>query len=131
MESGAHEAAWAVTSYQTKPHRMYNSPQLEPYLGPRAQLSLAWLSHPLLSLLLVFIALCFILNSIPPLVDDAKHSLEAACAGVEGAANVAVSLPHYMAHGVNELNVKAAEGLISGTRRVIDLLLIAITQIVL
>ncbi|GEM10975.1 plasma membrane fusion protein PRM1 [Rhodotorula toruloides] len=77
-------------------------PVLRPYLGPRAHISLSWLSQEFLALLLLLIALAFLLASIPALTRDAKASLTSACAGVEGAASVAVSLPHYMADGVND-----------------------------
>ena len=60
---------------------------LQPYLGPRAHLSLSWLSHPLLALLLVGISLVLLLNSINDLVSDAKDGMQASCRGVESAAN--------------------------------------------
>ncbi|KAK4047488.1 plasma membrane fusion protein prm1 [Microbotryomycetes sp. JL201] len=110
---------------------MHDSQHLEPYLGPRAILSQSWLSQPLLSLLLVFVSLAFVLTSIKPATEDAKLSLEAACRGTEQAANVVVSLPHFMADSLNEINSKAVDHAISGAATVIDLVLVAITQIVL
>ncbi|GAA5880772.1 hypothetical protein JCM1840_001368 [Sporobolomyces johnsonii] len=107
------------------------SRQLHPYLGPRARLSLAWLSQHFLALLLVLVALAFLLASIPPLVQDAKATLTAACAGVEGAASVAVSLPHYMADSVNELNSKAVSAVTNGAGTVLDLTLQALEAIIL
>ncbi|BGP51676.1 plasma membrane fusion protein prm1 [Rhodotorula kratochvilovae] len=104
---------------------------LKPYLGPRAHLSLSWLSQHFLALLLVLVALAFLLAQIPALVADAKSSLNAACAGVEGAASVAVSLPHYMADGVNEMNVRAVNALSEGAGTVLDLMLQALEAIVL
>lgn len=104
---------------------------LKPYLGPRAHLSLSWLSQHFLALLLVLVALGFLLTQIPALVKDAKSSLNAACAGVEGAASVAVSLPHYMAGGINELNVKTVNALSEGAGTVLDLMLQALEAIVL
>lgn len=110
-----------------------SSPQrhLKPYLGPRAHLSLSWLSQHFLALVLVLVALGFLLAQIPALVDDAKSSLNAACAGVEGAASVAVSLPHYMAGGINELNAKTVNALSEGAGTVLDLMLQALEAIVL
>lgn len=104
---------------------------LQPYLGPRAILSLSWLAQPLLSLILVFIALAFLLANLGGLVQDAKASLAAGCAGVEGAANVLVSLPHYSAQGVNELNAKSVEMVTSGAAKVLDMTLEAVLAIVL
>ena len=110
-----------------------SSPQrhLKPYLGPHALLSLSWLSQHFLALVLVLVALAFLLAQIPALVDDAKSSLNAACAGVEGAASVAVSLPHYMAGGINELNAKTVNALSEGAGTVLDLMLQALEAIVL
>ncbi|GAA5993223.1 hypothetical protein JCM10908_004517 [Rhodotorula pacifica] len=107
------------------------SPALKPYLGPQARLSLSWLSQHFLALILVLITLSYLLSSIPHLVDEAKDSLGAACKGVEGAASVAVSMPHYMADGVNELNVKAVNAITQGAGTVLDLLLQALEAIVL
>ncbi|GAA6015773.1 hypothetical protein JCM11491_002474 [Sporobolomyces phaffii] len=105
--------------------------QLHPYLGPRARLSLSWLSQHFLALLLVLVALGFLLASIPVLVRDGKATLTAACSGVEGAANVAVSLPHYMADGVNELNSKTITAVTTGAGTVLDLTLQALEALIL
>lgn len=112
---------------QTYPPR----PVLRPYLGPRAHISLSWLSQHFLALLLLLIALAFLLASLPALTRDAKASLLSACAGVEGAASVAVSLPHYMADGVNELNVRTVNAVTHGLGEVLDLMLQALEAIVL
>ncbi|GAA6008232.1 hypothetical protein JCM10207_000047 [Rhodosporidiobolus poonsookiae] len=104
---------------------------LHPFLGPRAHLSLSWLSQPFLSLLLVLVALGFLLSAVPPLVSEAKTSLAAACLGVEGAAGVAVSLPHYMAEGVNEMNVRAVRAVTEGAGEVLDMALYAAEKIII
>ncbi|GAA6048657.1 hypothetical protein JCM3770_002004 [Rhodotorula araucariae] len=106
-------------------------PPLKPYLGPRAHLSLSWLSQSFLALVLLLVALAFLRAQIPALVGDARASLTAACARVEGAATVAVSLPHYMADGVNEVNVRAVNALSHGAGTVLDLMLQALEAIVL
>jgi hypothetical protein len=119
-------------SYPTHFSPSYTPPrQLQPYLGPRAHLSLSWLSQTFLALILVFIALCFLLASLSALVADAKSSLTAACSGVEGAANVMVSLPHYMADGVNELNASAVSAVTGGAATVLDLVLQGISAIIM
>ncbi|KPV73427.1 uncharacterized protein RHOBADRAFT_17124, partial [Rhodotorula graminis WP1] len=123
-----------LPSYPGHPAFAPTSPshrRLKPYLGPRAHLSLSWLSQHFLALLLVLVALAFLLAQIPALVDDAKSSLNAACAGVEGAASVAVSLPHYMAGGINEVNAKAVNAISEGAGTVLDLMLQALEAIVL
>ena len=104
---------------------------LQPYLGPRALVSLSWLSQPLLSLILLFVALAFLLNSLGGLVTDAKASLAAGCSAVEGAGNVLVSLPHYSAQGINELNAKSVKAVTNGAATVLDMTLEAVLAIVL
>ncbi|KAK4046906.1 plasma membrane fusion protein prm1 [Microbotryomycetes sp. JL221] len=105
--------------------------QLSSFLGPKANLSLAWLSQPLLSLLIILVSLSFILTSIDPATNQTKQTLVASCQNVDSTTNVIVSLPHYMSRGVNEINAKAIDTVIQGTSKVIDLVLIAITQIIL
>lgn len=105
--------------------------QLGPYLGQRAHLSLSWLSQYFLALLLVLVSLCFLLTSIPGLMNDGKAALYASCNGVEGAASVVASLPHYMADGMNEMNAKAVKVMVSGSATVLDLSLQAIQAIIL
>lgn len=102
---------------------------LQPYLGPRAHLSLSWLSQAFLALLLLAIALSLLLASIDNLVSDAKSGFVASCQGVQGAANVMVSLPHYMADGVNELNAKSVAAITEGAATVIDVALQSIEAI--
>ncbi|GAA6037619.1 hypothetical protein JCM8097_006146 [Rhodosporidiobolus ruineniae] len=104
---------------------------LNPFLGARAHLSLSWLSQQFLALLLVLIAFAFLLASIPTLVKDAKDALNAACQGVEGAASVAVSLPHYAADGINEMNVAAVRAVTDGAGTVIDMALLAVEKVVI
>ncbi|BGP11367.1 plasma membrane fusion protein prm1 [Rhodotorula toruloides] len=119
-------------SYPIHLHPSYPPrPVLRPYLGPRAHISLSWLSQEFLALILLLIALAFLLASLPTLTRDAKASLLSACTGVEGAASVAVSLPHYMADGVNELNVRTVNAVTHGLGEVLDLMLQALEAIVL
>ncbi|GAA5834088.1 hypothetical protein JCM3766R1_004454 [Sporobolomyces carnicolor] len=107
------------------------SRRLHPYLGARARLSLSWLSQHFLALLLVLVALAFVSSSVSDLVKDGKRTLTAACAGVEGAANVAASLPHYMADGVNQLNSNTVTAVTHGVGTVLDLTLQALEAIII
>ncbi|GAA5901421.1 pheromone-regulated protein PRM1 [Sporobolomyces salmoneus] len=118
-------------SYPLPPTYSSTARQLHPYLGPRARLSLSWLSQHFLALLLVLVALCFLLSSIPVLVKDGKATLTAACSGVEGAASVAASLPHFMADGVNELNSKTISAVTNGAGTVLDLTLQGLEAIII
>ena len=121
------ERVYSLIGYDLNPRAV----PLKPYLGLNARLSLSWLSQHVLALLLVLITLAYLLSAIPSLVRDAKQSLGAACQGVQGAANVAVSMPHYMAAGVNELNANAINALTRGAGTALDLLLQALQAIVL
>lgn len=118
---------YPLTSTSTR----FSQTHLGPYLGSRALLSLSWLSQYFLALLLALVSLCFLLGSIPALIDDSKVAFRTSCIGIEGAANVVASLPHYMADGVNEMNAKAVEAMVSGTATVLDLSLQAIQAIIL
>lgn len=103
--------------------------QMQPYLGLKAHLSLAWLSHPLLVVVLLSITLAILLSNITALVSDAKGGILSSCQGVQGAANVLVSLPHYMADGINEMNQKAIDDASSGLAFVLDLALLSVEEI--
>ncbi|MBW0512715.1 hypothetical protein O181_052430 [Austropuccinia psidii MF-1] len=104
---------------------------LQPYLGLRARVSLAWLAYPILVLLLVLIQLFLTLQSIQDGVSDAKQRLLASCSGVEGAASVAVSIPHFMAEQTNDALVIGAERIVHGLAVVLDISIRAIEAIVL
>lgn len=104
---------------------------LPPYLGARAHLSLAWLSQVFLSIVLALASVGLLLSTVPGLVREARETLLASCDGIERAADVMVSLPHYMAEGVNELNVKTLEAVSHGLANSLDLLLLAVQGIVI
>ena len=104
---------------------------LPPYLGARAHLSLSWLSRAFLSLVLLLASVGLLLSTVSTLVQEAKSSLTGACGGMEAAADVAVSVPHYMAAGVNEMTVVAARAVVEGLRDSLDLLLLAVQEIVI
>ncbi|KAK4700564.1 hypothetical protein P7C70_g5681, partial [Phenoliferia sp. Uapishka_3] len=104
---------------------------LAPYLGSRANLSLFWLTQTFLALLLLAISLYLLLVSIPYLVKDAKQVFTSACHGAEDAADVVVSLPHYLADNVNELNAKAVNLVTTGAKDGLDFGLLAIQEIAL
>lgn len=108
-----------------------SSTPLRPYLGSQAHLSLSWLSQSLLSLILISITLTLLLSNINHLVLDGKEGFVSSCQGVQGAANVLVSLPHYMADGVNELNRKSVSVVTEGAAGILDLALISVEEIVL
>lgn len=100
-----------------------------PYIGLRGSLSLAWLSHPLLAILLLGVSLSILFKSIDYLVIDAKESITATCQGVQVSANVLASLPYYSAQGINEFNHKATLDVIKGAAEVLDIALLSIEAI--
>lgn len=104
---------------------------LPPYLGARAHLSLSWLSQTFLSLLLLLASVGLLLSTVGSLVANAKADLASACTGLEAAADVAVSLPHYVAEGVNGLTVVAARAVTDGLADSLNLLLLAVQEIVI
>ncbi|KAH9820004.1 hypothetical protein DFH28DRAFT_1079900 [Melampsora americana] len=102
-----------------------------PYLGLRARISLAWLAYPILIIILILIQLFLTLGSVDDGVLDAKRDLAASCAGFEGAASVAASIPHFMAQQTNEFIVSGAENIVHGLATVLDLSIRAIEAIIL
>jgi len=117
-----------VSSSGSPPCPAFDPPP--PFLGARAHFSLSWLSQTFLSILLLIAAVVLLLTSVGTLVVEAKISLISACGGMEAAADVAVSLPHYMAAGVNELTVVTARAVVDGISDSLDLILLAVQEIV-
>ncbi|KAA1098144.1 plasma membrane fusion protein prm1 [Puccinia graminis f. sp. tritici] len=107
------------------------NPGLQPYLGIRARTSLAWLAYPILILGLILIQLILTLQSVQDGVGDAKREMAAACSGIEGAASVAVSIPHFMADQTNDFLVSGAEHIVHGLALVLDLSIRAIEAIIM
>ncbi|KNZ57672.1 uncharacterized protein VP01_2102g2 [Puccinia sorghi] len=104
---------------------------LQPYLGLRARTSLAWLAYPILILVLILIQLILTLQSVHDGVGDAKREMASACFGIEGAASVAVSIPHFMADQTNDFLVSGAENIVHGLAAVLDISIRAIEAIIL
>lgn len=102
---------------------------MQPYLKLRATLSLAWLSHLLITMLLIGISLFLLLSSIDYAIIDAKDSVAASCRGVQGGASVLASIPFYTAESINSMNKKAAEDVIKGAAEVLDIALLSIEAI--
>ncbi|KAI9626174.1 hypothetical protein H4Q26_015923 [Puccinia striiformis f. sp. tritici PST-130] len=71
---------------------------------------------PILILVLILIQLILTLQSVHDGVGDAKREMASACSGIEGAASVAVSIPHFMAEQTNEFLVTGAENIVTDWR---------------
>lgn len=89
-------------------------PPLPPYLGGWAIASLSFTSPIILSLLLVIMRLILAINSANASVESAKIKLASSCLGLEQAASVAVSFPHYLADNMNEVTASGAEAVVHG-----------------
>lgn len=113
------------------PDHELQSDHLMPYLGLRARISLAWLSYPILIILLIVIQLILTLASLEDGRLDSKRELSASCAGLEAAASLATSLPHFMAQQTNQFIISRATDIVHGLASVLDLSLQAIQAIVL
>lgn len=87
---------------------------LPPYLGSWALALLAFTSPVVLSLLLTIVRLVLAIESVNTSISHAKQDLAASCNGLEQAASVAVSFPHYMAANFNGASVRDAEAVIDG-----------------
>lgn len=99
-------------------------PPLPPYLGGWAIASLAFTSPIVLSLILVIMRLILAINSANASVDSAKVKLASSCLGLEQAASVAVSFPHYLADNMNEVTASGAEAIVHGLGKSIDRLIV-------
>jgi hypothetical protein len=80
---------------------------------------------------LILIQLILTLQSVQDGVGDAKREMAAACSGIEGAASVAVSIPHFMADQTNDFLVSGAENIVHGLALVLDLSIRAIEAIIM
>lgn len=102
--------------------------KLKPWLGPKARLALSPLSLVLVSLIFVLTRLLLSASGIHDKIQDAKTNLLATCAGAEGAATIAASMPHYMADSINANTVKAVQASVEGAGRVLMLAITAIEE---
>ncbi|KAH8916234.1 hypothetical protein BT69DRAFT_1228759, partial [Atractiella rhizophila] len=94
---------------------------LEPYLGPLSRYTLTPISHVLLSLLIVALSIFLSISRVHSSTGDAKNALRSSCSGVESAATVAVSIPHFAADNVNSLIASGIEESVHGLGFVLDL----------
>lgn len=92
----------------------YQHPPLPPYLGSWAIASLAFTSPIVLALLLTIMRLILAINSANENVANAKLKLASSCLGLEQAASVAVSFPHYLAGNVNNGTARSVEAVAHG-----------------
>ncbi|KAK9897961.1 hypothetical protein P389DRAFT_210332 [Cystobasidium minutum MCA 4210] len=69
------------------------------------------------------------INSANASVESAKLKLASSCLGLEQAASVAVSFPHYLADNMNEVTASGAEAIVHGLSTVLDMSVLAVEKI--
>jgi NADH:ubiquinone oxidoreductase subunit K len=94
-----------------------SSPELPAYLSARTHVFLSPLSTAFLSLVLLLVSLTLSFALVSASVDATKAGLMASCMATQAAASVAVSLPHYMASGLNNLSADSTEATLQGLVR--------------
>jgi hypothetical protein len=105
-------------------------PYHTPYLGLRARLSQIWLNRWTILLALIIVRVLIAVATLGDSLDTGRREALSACAGVESMGSAMVSLPHYMAQGVNEVTAKGIEHTVNGLQDTLLLGMQAIEEIV-
>jgi hypothetical protein len=87
-----------------------------PYLQLPHLLSLAWVTYPVISLIIVAFRLQLSLASAENGLDGVKRKLLASCTAAERSATAAASLPRYMAETSNRQFADAANGVLTAAK---------------
>jgi hypothetical protein len=132
FSAGGHEMRdnYYIDSLAPRPNPA-DAVYLTPYLGMRARLSQTWINRWTVLILLVLIRLMFAIGTTNELIDQARSEALAACLQVEKVAGSVVSLPHYMAQGVNALTAKGIDESVSGLHSLLDLTVTGMEQVVI
>lgn len=102
-----------------------------PYLGLRARLSQVWLNRWTVLLLLVLARVLMAASSIKTDMNRAKSEALSACTSVESMGDAMVSMPHYLAGGVNELTADGVNAAIDGLKTLLMLTLTGVEELVI
>ena len=105
------------------PHTVYN---ITPYLGLRARLSQVWINRWTILLLLILVRLLIAIAGLHNDLGHAKSEAMSACTEVEHVGSAMVSMPHYLAAGVNDL---AGTGIEKAVHGLMSMLLLTVTGI--
>jgi hypothetical protein len=92
---------------------METMPTYTPYLQLPHLLSLAWITYPVISLILVAFRLQLSLASAENGLDNLKNDILASCTAAEKASTAAASMPRYLAQTSNQQFADAANGVMS------------------
>ena len=101
-------------------------PTYTPYLQLPHLLSLAWVTYPVISLIIVAFRLQLSLASAENGLNSVKNDLLASCSAAEQAATAAASLPRYMAQSSNRQFADAANGVMTAAQ---DALILSLTVV--
>ena len=115
---------YAVPDTQrSTPHTVSN---ITPYLGLRARLSQVWINRWTILLILLLVRLLIAVASLHHELGSAKSEAMSACTAVESMGSAMVSMPHYLAAGVNDL---AGTGIEKAVDALMSMLLLSVTGI--
>ncbi|KAN0065230.1 plasma membrane fusion protein prm1 [Thecaphora frezii] len=102
---------------------------LKPWLGLRARLALSPISAVLVSLIFVVARMLMSAGDVDDKLNNLKAAILSTCSNAEDAATTLASLPIFMAQGANKATVKAIEGSVQSTGRVLMLAITAIEEV--
>ncbi|KAL8644207.1 MAG: hypothetical protein Q9226_007880 [Calogaya cf. arnoldii] len=105
-------------------------PQITPYLGLRARLSQIWINRWTILLFLILVRLLIAVADLDGGIGRAKSEALEACTSVESAASSMVSMPHYMARGVNELAASGVEKAVRGLQSMLFMTITGVEELV-
>ncbi|PWY87335.1 hypothetical protein BO94DRAFT_556796 [Aspergillus sclerotioniger CBS 115572] len=94
-----------------------------PYLGLRARLSQVWLNRWTVVLMAV--------TTIKTDMGRAKSEALSACTSVESMADAMVSMPHYLAKGVNDLTGDVVDAAVDGLKTMLMLTLTGVEELII
>ena len=116
----------------TRGHAIPLSPDgITPYLGLQARLSQIWVNRWTVLLLLILARILIAISSLDSEVTSARREVLSSCSSVESASSAMVSMPHYMAHGVNEITSTGVEEAVKGLESMLLLTATGVEEIVL
>lgn len=102
---------------------------LLPYPGLAARISQSWVSHILLSILIVGLNILINQHDVNSSASTIKSELLSSCSALEQTSSLAVSLPHYLASNMNDVTASGAEHVVRGAGEAMNLAIEAVEEI--
>ena len=103
---------------------------ITPYLGIRSRLSQVWINKWTILLLLVLARVLIAIGSLDENMASAKREALQACTSVESMGSTMASMPHYMAHGVNEMTANTVELAVRALMSTLELIVTGVENII-